>query len=196
MDIIIRRHATTESNKSRRYTGSSDVPLCEEGIILARRQPKRLDVNHVFVSGLVRTATTARILYPAATQHPVAGLDEMNFGAFEGRSWEEMKGEPDYAAWMESGGLARCPGGEDRAGFIRRCRAAFGQVVESARALKLDEVHIVAHGGTMMALLSEYGRPPRDYYDWLVGNCAGYRLGLEWEDGRPALHLLEEIIAK
>lgn len=193
MDIVIRRHSTTESNKSHRYTGSSDVPLCEEGVILARRQPKRLDAGHVFVSGLARTAVTARILYPGAVLHPVPGLDEMNFGIFEGRSWEEMEHDPDYRAWIDSGGLSRCPGGEDRAGFIQRCQRALAQVLEEARALELAEVHIVAHGGTMMALLSEYGRPARDYYDWLVGNCAGYRMGLEWEGKRPVLNLFEEI---
>lgn len=193
MEIILRRHATTQSNLERRYTGLTDHPLCAEGIELAGRQPRRPEVEIVYVSGLRRTAETARILYPNAALVPVPGLNEMSFGAFEGRSWEEMKDDADYRAWVDSGGLARCPGGEDRAEFIARSSEALLGILQRAEAENAQEVHIVSHGGTLMALMSAFGRPPRDYFDWLSTNCGGYRLRLEWEGEEPVLHLLEEI---
>lgn len=191
MEIFLRRHSTTQSNLLRQYTGSTDVPLCEEGIALAKRQPARPDVGLVYVSSLRRTAQTAHIFYPNAAQQAVPGLDEMSFGAFEGHSWEDMQYDAAYAAWVDSGGTAPCPGGESREGFTERCCAAFLAILQKAG--EEEELHIVAHGGTLMALMSEYGLPRRDYYDWLAPGCGGYRLRLAWEGEQPALHLLEEI---
>jgi broad specificity phosphatase PhoE len=45
-------------------------------------------------------------------------------------------------------------------------------------------VIVVAHGGTMMAILSRYADEPRDYYDWLVGNCCGYRIDVRFPAGK------------
>lgn len=193
MEIILRRHSTTQNNLVRRYTGLTDEPLCKEGVALAERQPKRPDVGRVYVSGLRRTAETARILYPNAQLVPVPGLNEMSFGVFEGRSWEEMKDDADYQAWVDSGALGRCPGGETRAEFIARSGEAFRGILKEAGAEGAQEVYIVSHGGTLMALMSAFGRPKQDYFDWLSTNCGGYRLRLEWEGDTPALYLLEEI---
>ena len=35
---------------------------------------------------------------------------------------------------------------------------------------------MVSHGGTLMGLLWRFGRPYREYYDWMCANCGGYRV--------------------
>ena len=46
-------------------------------------------------------------------------------------------------------------------------RAAFARILdENLRDRRTDDLFIVAHGGTQMAVLEEWGRPARDYYAW------------------------------
>ena len=39
----------------------------------------------------------------------------------------------------------------------------------------------MSHGGAIMALLTKYGRPERDYYGWMCPNCGGFRMALNPE---------------
>ena len=39
-------------------------------------------------------------------------LDEIDFGAFTGRAFAELGGDPDWARWNAERATARCPGGE------------------------------------------------------------------------------------
>ena len=42
---------------------------------------------------------------------------------------------------------------------------------------------MVAHGGTMMAFLDRHGGDPsKKYWEWLLGNCEGYRIVLDLTD--------------
>ena len=85
--------------------------------------------------------------------------------------------------------LFRSPGGESRAAFQERCCRAFA---EAARTLLQEQDRIrraafVVHGGTIMAVLSRFGRPERGYFDWQVKNGAGFAADLTEEDGAPLL---------
>ena len=118
MIVTLIRHGETIWQAEGRYQGVSDVPLSPEGA--AKLCPGKHSPTAVYVTGLRRTAQTAAILFPAARQISTLGLEEMNFGAFEGKNYRELNGREDYQAWVDSGCLAPCPGGEDKAGFCRR----------------------------------------------------------------------------
>ena len=49
-------------------------------------------------------------------------LKECDFGDFENKNYKELSGNPDYQAWIDSGGALPFPGGEDPEGFRNRCR--------------------------------------------------------------------------
>lgn len=198
MRVVLQRHAQTASNVLKRYVGSTDEPLCEEGVLQAGRAGTRPEVKRVHTSSLLRARQTAKLIYPQARIIAHAGLDEMDFGRFEGRSWQDMENDDDYRAWVESGCVDVCPGGEGKTGFTERCVSAFLGIMEqeaetfpqdacreneapseSARAPLSDEIVFVMHGGTIMAILSELARPQRSYFDWPAGFCGGYIL--EWK---------------
>ena len=132
MQIYLIRHGQTAGNALRRYIGSTDQPLTPEGMEGAKAAGARRSVRSVFVTPLVRTQQTARILFPDAEQTVVPALREMDFGDFEDRSFEDMKDDPAYRAWVDGGCLAPCPNGESVLEFSNRVYAGF---LECVRAL-------------------------------------------------------------
>lgn len=187
MLVYLIRHGKTTWNLEGRYQGRSDIPLCEaEKRTLA---PADFSPERVYVSPMKRAEETARILFPRAQSISIPGLEEMDFGAFEGKSFRELEDDRDYRAWVEGNCAAPCPGGEGRKDFSQRVCAAFDELMERER----KQLVIVAHGGTQMAILEKYGRPRRDYFAWQSPNGGGFLLEAEdWESARE-LKLLREI---
>ena len=189
MQILLIRHGVTALTEAGRYQGRLDTPLSPTG--RAALQKADFTPREVLVSPLLRAVETAELLFPNANLRPLPGVKEMDFGAFEGRNWREMEQDPDYRAWVDSGCTLPCPGGEDRAAFTERCCAAFASAVEEARAAGQQELVLVAHGGTQMAVLERWGRPRRDYYAWCARPGTGYRLDDRlWPE---ALELIDEV---
>ncbi|MCD8212226.1 MAG: histidine phosphatase family protein [Oscillospiraceae bacterium] len=183
MEVELIRHGATAWQKEGRYQGKSDIPLSPEGrnsLIPAEGCP---DV--VYVTSLLRTRETARILFPKARQEIVPGLEEMDFGVFEGRTAREMEADEAYRDWVESGCLSRCPGGESREQFSDRVCLAFDDLLRSATLRGEPGLTIVAHGGTLMALLERFGKPRQEYFQWMTDCGCGFRLRAEnWTEDR------------
>lgn len=163
--VYLIRHGLTESNRRRRYIGRTDEPLCPEGRAALSAFPPA-GIETVYVSPLLRARETAAILFPGARQIAADGLREMDFGAFENRSADDMKDDAAYRAWVDGMCEGDCPGGESRRGFAARTVRAFERICASDES---ETLVIVAHGGTIMALMSELGEPQRDYWSWHVG---------------------------
>ena len=185
MELVLMRHGQTPGNSERRYVGVIDQPLSELGREQALSAGVHPEVARVFVTPLSRTHETASICFPNAEQIVVEGLQEMNFGDFAGRTADEMYDDADYRAWVDGMCEGVCPNGESRAQATARICRAIGGLVRQAQAAGEDRVIVVAHGGTMMSALSSYciDRPKRDYYEWLTGNCEGWRVSAELTKG-------------
>ena len=187
MELILIRHGLTPGNGERRYVGTIDQPLSEEGRAQAHAAGAHPDVKRVYVSTLRRTHQTAAIMFPNAEQVVFEGVQEMDFGAFAGRTADEMADDPDYRAWVDGGCLGNCPGGESHAKFCDRVCAAMEKLLINAEARGEEQLVMVAHGGTMMAFFDRFVPGQRPYWEWLVGNCEGYRIAVSCEDGRVAV---------
>lgn len=187
MLVYLLRHGKTAWNLEGRYQGRSDIPLCEAG--RKALKPAGFVPERVYVSPMKRAAETAQLLFPGVQPIAVPGLEEMDFGSFEGKSFRDLADDPAYRAWVEGNCTAPCPGGEGREDFSRRVCAAFERLMARER----EQLVIVAHGGTQMAILERYGRPHRDYFAWQSPNGGGFLLEAEhWEQTRE-LKLLREI---
>ena len=162
MKILLTRHGTTAGNLEKHYIGAgSDEPLYTRDLSGITVYP---NVERVYTSGMLRTVQTAEIMYPNARQIPLPGLREMDFGIFEGKNWIELSSCGDYRAWVEGGCTGRCPGGESRQEFVDRCVETFKLLMERQAGERSEEIHLVVHGGTIMALLSTMAVPVRDYF--------------------------------
>lgn len=178
MELLLLRHGQTAGNLERRYVGRTDEPLSPAGRAAAAALGADDELGLVYVSPLARARETAGILFPNARQIALADLREMDFGEFEYRTADEMAHDAAYTRWVEGGCTAPCPGGEGLAGFTKRSCRGFAWAAGDAEARRLERLVVVAHGGTVMAVMSCFSRPARPYFDWAVGCCGGYRARL------------------
>ena len=191
MKVWLIRHGMTRLGEEKRYQGRLDDGLSPEGRAALKQadfRPKR-----VYVSPALRARETAEILFPEAEQLLCPELREMDFGNFEGRGWWEMEEDAEYRDWVDGGCRGRCPGGEEKTELTERVNRGFERILEAEieKAEPGEELVIVAHGGTQMALLEEKGIPQREYYRWQRPCGCGWLLG--WEPEGKTLHVIREI---
>lgn len=188
-ELILIRHGKTTGNLLGRYIGSrTDEPLCDEGReeLAGKQLP---EVERLYVSPMKRCVETAEILWPGFDRkkmQKVTDLRECDFGDFENKNYKELSGNGDYQAWIDSNGTLPFPNGESMDAFKNRCREAFARIVEEVSGAEQEWIAsgktgifragIVVHGGTIMAILEQYGYPKAAYFDYQVKNGCGYRL--------------------
>lgn len=188
-ELILIRHGKTAGNLLGRYIGSrTDEPLCDEGReeLAGKQLP---EVERLYVSPMKRCVETAEILWPGFDRkkmQKVMDLRECDFGDFENKNYKELSGNGDYQAWIDSNGTLPFPNGESMDAFKSRCLEAFARIVEDVSGAEQEWIAsgktgifragIVVHGGTIMAILEQYGYPKAAYFDYQVKNGCGYRL--------------------
>ena len=168
MIINLLRHGRTQGNLEHRYVGTTDQPLCPEGraALEGRSVPP---VERLFVSPMRRCRETAAILYPHMPQEIIPDLHECCFGDFEGCTYEELKDDPAYRAWLD--GRADPPGGESKQAQQQRSVRAFRRLTEPFGPEAA--IALVVHGGTIMCLLEALEESYR-FYDWQAKNGGGF----------------------
>lgn len=128
MILAFIRHGETQANAQCRYLGKTDESLSERGrqqLLSRQKQHVYPQADYLFVSPMKRCLETAQILYPMLQPVVIPEWEEMDFGRFEYKNYEELKDDPAYRRWMDSGGKTAFPGGESREAFVRRCRSGF-----------------------------------------------------------------------
>lgn len=176
--ITLLRHGQTSGNKEKRYIGCrTDEPLSEEGMDMLRalkymieKRPAFKEPELIFISPMKRARQTADILFPGYNKLVIDELTETDFGKFEGKNYHELSGDADYQAWIDSNGTAPFPGGESPEDFRRRSFEGFEKAIEIAVKKNCGRIWIVAHGGTVMSVMSRL--TGKEYFDFMV-NCAG-----------------------
>ena len=187
MKVYLIRHGRTVYNEQKRYQGQADIPLSDPG----RRElmPAPFSAETVYGSPLSRARESAAILFPHARQIAVEGFTEFAFGDFEGRSYLEMADDAAYRAWVDGGCEGRCPGGESLAEFRARTCDAFLRLLQDALARGDERLVIVAHSGTLRAILERFALPEQGYFAWNPPCGCGYALAFDGEK----LRLFENI---
>ena len=182
VEIVLIRHGKTEGNKEKRYIGRTDQPLSEEGIAGIKENLGRYpSVEKVYASPMKRTRQTAELIYPGQASELVYGLREMAMAVFEGKTHGELKNRPSYILWVATRGKISIPGGESMKDFGKRTMDAFTQVLGDMQAEGIKRSAVVAHGGTIMSIVSQLADD--DYYKYLVHNGAGFHLTPD-DDGK------------
>lgn len=207
INLTLIRHGKTPSNREHRYLGVTEEALSGEG----RKQLEILAGKDIlkktwllFISPMLRCQESAGILFPGREAYPIEEWREMNFGAYEGKNYEDLKNDSYYQKWIDSNGTLPFPEGESQQEYIKRCHRGLltaTKIIEEKIAREVAEnqmtesqprnITAVVHGGTIMALLHILAGG--NYFDYQVKNGGGYccklRLcGEEWK-----LDSLEEI---
>lgn len=182
--IHLIRHSLTEANEKWLYCGFSDLPLSPNGELLARHKALAAaypdgEGCRFYTSGLLRTDQTLRLLYGKVPFEVLPDLRELNFGAFELCSYDDLKETQAYQEWLKNGGeTVPCPGGESGEDFKRRVLHAMEAL------LKRGDAIVVSHGGVIAAVMAHYFLDERKgRYDWQPKPAEGYTLTVE--NGKP-----------
>ena len=127
------RHGSIDDTNQGAYIGVTDKELSEKGI----KELKSLDNTHkypyapvIFTSPLKRCTQTCEVLYPHIKPIVVDELSEMNFGKWEGKTADDLRGDPLFEAWLAGEKGATPPDGEDGEDFTRRICLVFQNIVD------------------------------------------------------------------
>ena len=180
------RHGETAGNTQLHFNGCrTDEPLTESGKAKLCRINDVPDGALLFTSPMIRARETASIMLPQLEQRVIENLKEMDFGRFEGKNHAMLDGDPEYQAWLDSGGSMRIPGGETLEEVGARVAGAVMQAYKEASARGAGTMYIVAHGGTIMAAMGVL--TGEKYYEFNSPNGAGYVTELEETDAEFGL---------
>jgi probable phosphoglycerate mutase len=184
--LFLVRHGQTDWSSSGRHTGRTDVPLDETG----RRQAEALagvlagmEFSEILTSPMARAEETCRLAGLSAQAVVSDDLSEWDYGAYEGRTTEEIRSsEPGWSLWTHG-----VPGGETAADVGRRA----DRIIERARSATGD-VLCFAHGHFLRVLASRWvGLPP------VAGRCLALAAGslgvLGWERETPVIERWNEL---
>ena len=176
------RHGRTEANEKWLYCGSTDLDLTAAGreeLLSLKREteyPSAAGLRFA-TSGMRRTDETLTLLFGEGERVPLPAFREMDFGVFEMRSYEAMKEDPEYLAWITGDNTANvCPGGESGAMMEAR-------VLEAWRALEQGpDTLLVTHGGPIAAIMAhQFPDEGKNRYEWQPKNGRGFLLEREDE---------------
>ena len=173
MKVYFIRHGATKGNQEHRYVGRTNEGIVEAEWKRLKEAGKVLgEIDHVFTSPYLRCIQSTQALFEIEEQklEKIKDFREMDFGAFEYKNYQELNGNSDYQKFIDSGGTIAFPEGEEPEVFKERCRKAFACCMEQAWQQKWEQIAFVVHGGTIMAILEEYGIPKRDYFDYQIAN--------------------------
>lgn len=210
MKIFLIRHLPTPGNKKRQYIGRTDEDLSQAAVERFRRQrkaeaghpanpdpaysrPVYPQVERIITSPLKRCIQTAELIWPGREIMTEPMLRECDFGLYEGKTYEELKNEPEYVRWMESGGMTAFPEGEDQAAFRGRCVSAARRWIGRLLDEGTQSAAFVVHGGTIMAVLEQLAEGAHDFYRWQAENGGGYAARAEREEWNSGVCVLREL---
>lgn len=165
MSILLARHGETDWNIAKRVQGTTDIPLNENGKKQARLlyeslEKEKIKLCRIYSSRQERALETARIV-SSRYQIPVEvipGLEEMNYGLFEGHTWEEIEilYPDEFMKWQSDKRYNKTPGGESYQDLLERLFSALGRIMKETKE-DIDSgryVLVLTHGAVIMSLLT------------------------------------------
>ena len=156
-EVVLARHGETEWSRTGKHTGTTDVPLTDEGRVQAELLGTSLAgiaFERVYTSPLSRAADTCRLAGLGEACEVRDELLEWDYGEYEGRTTAEIREQrPDWLLWRDG-----CPAGESAAEVGARVDRLLAELdgVDGAVAL-------FAHGHLLRVLAARWiGLPPQD----------------------------------
>jgi len=181
MTLHLLRHGTTVANEKKLYCGVTDLAVSYSGVQELLSLKEQIDyptAEFCVVSGLMRTVQTANILFSFPTYSIVPQLQEIHFGDFEMRGYEELRWEQSYQDWIANIELNTPQGGESKQEFSERIMAGIFEVERLYKLKKAASAMVITHGGVIATLMEHYFPGQRNFYQWQPTCGRGYTLYL------------------
>lgn len=153
--LYLQRHLKSQWNLENKFTGWTDVPLCQEGIESAPKVAEELfgtKIDKVYTSPLIRNRETVSLILKniGKEELPIIvdkALDERNYGELQGLNKDEVKkqyGEEQVQIWRRGYGVAP-PGGESLKDVYGRTIPFFKKYIEKDLKDGKDILVVASH---------------------------------------------------
>lgn len=151
--LMLARHAQVDPQYAGRFLGSTDVPLSNLGLrqsaVLARAL-RQHPFDSLSVSPLRRAEQTAEPF--SCDRHVDPDLREIDFGLWEGRSFEEILSAGENESidrWRRFDREFSFPDGESLGGFVAR----IARVADRLASNPAEQILVITHGGVIRATI-------------------------------------------
>jgi broad specificity phosphatase PhoE len=153
-ELLLARHGETEWSLNGRHTGTTDLPLTENGRRRARNLAPRLEGRKfalVLTSPLQRAVETSKLAGLGDSAQVRDDLHEWDYGDYEGITTAEIREDrPDWYLWRDG-----VPNGETADEVSARC----DRVIEEILGAEGD-CAVFAHGHILRALAARWVEEP------------------------------------
>lgn len=211
LELVLVRHGQTQWNVEHRYLGHTDLPLLPEAVgqlSQLKQQLRQLTDKQaeqsgsfwrVFCSDLLRCRETLAHIAPLLEKETIYDqrLREMNFGVFEGCTYEQLKDNDLYRRWIDDPSQVTPPEGESWAEFNERlhsflldlglaAEATFSRSVgkENTGEEITNRVLVVTHGGVIRHILAQLVPDVTFYSAVAPSPGTAIVLKLHWQEGQ------------
>lgn len=157
MKLFFIRHGQTDWNIEGKIQGSRNIQLNDTGIkqaeeLITKVLEEKYKFSKIYSSPQRRAAKTAEILSKATNIQYIIddGLGEIDFGAWEGLSWREVREQypTEYNEWYVNRRYTKAPEGESYEDMMKRVLKAIRKIIDENN----EDVAIVTHSAVIMCL--------------------------------------------
>lgn len=163
--FILLRHGLSLTNNTKRFTGQTDVPLHEQGVLQAKTACEYIrthfHVDCIYSSDLSRAINTAKPLAETLDLeiHTTPAFREIDVGCWAYHNFEEIESlyPAQYQAWKQDYYGAPYGDGESFEQLTKRVENALHEIAN------IDDgktVLIATHGGAIRAVCAKWRQVP------------------------------------
>jgi alpha-ribazole phosphatase len=160
MKIYFYRHGETTANVEKKFCGSTDVHLTENGKQQLADKVKNFgypQVDRVYCSSESKSFESSCIIFPETGIFSLEELNEMDFGYFENKSVDELVENEVFKSWLRA--EINIPGGETVEELTDRCFEALNEIIGAMFAENLQEVAVFTSAGVIKNILVGFALP-------------------------------------
>ncbi|PLR68614.1 histidine phosphatase family protein [Bacillus sp. UMB0893] len=154
LQLVIIRHSMTSWNKEKKYLGHMDLPVLKDSLLSYESLKRYLSQglpDAVYSSDLLRCQQTADFLYPDTPFLTDERLRELDFGEWEGQTYDELKNDSHYSYWLQHWEKTSTPNGESGEEFHKRIASFINDILNQ----NVKSIAIITHGGVIRKIVSE-----------------------------------------
>jgi broad specificity phosphatase PhoE len=154
--VILVRHAAHDNVGGYLAGRMPGVPLGQAGLAQARRLAQRMArerIDAIQSSPVQRCRQTAQAIAEVVARDVeiAPGLEEVDFGAWSGRSFEELNRDELWRRWNAARSMTATPAGETMLGVQQRI---YAHILSTVRANPDAQIVMVSHADPIRAALA------------------------------------------
>ncbi|MFC2949166.1 histidine phosphatase family protein [Virgibacillus sediminis] len=188
LDIYFVRHSITDWNLEKRYIGHTDRRVIKSQLTRLEDLKNTLDTirfDSVYTSDLCRCLETLAYLQIPLKYCADTRLREINFGDWEGKTYQQLKDKQAYRNWIDNWEDNPIPNGESARQFKARIDRFLHECIQQqiGSALGVNKrILIMTHGGVIRYLISSYVTSV-SFWEVAIKHGQAIRLTLKKQEG-------------